>query len=139
MEMSRAANDMIRRTYDMDMVNSILQHPDIWRDIAPEGIEPFDPPYLPNVLYFIVNDGDGVITFHAFRDGLMIHPNILPSKRGKLAYDAVEESIQTVFENGWSCVYAEIEPKLKHVTLFARQLGFRMLDENLFIRRSLNS
>ena len=130
---------MIRRTFDMDIVNSILQHPDIWRDIAPEGIEPFDPPYLPNVLYFVVNDGDGVITFHAFRDGLMIHPNILPSKRGKLAYDAVEEAIQMVFENGWTCIYAEIDPKLKHVTLFARTLGFRLFDDNLFIRRSLNS
>ena len=142
MEMSRAANDMIRRTYDMDMVNSILQHPDIWRDIAPEGIEPFDPPYLPSVLYFIVNDGDGVITFHAFRDGLLIHPNILPSKRGKLAYDAVEESIQMVFEAGWSCIYAEIYPKLRHVVMFARTLGFRLLESgkrDLFIRRLLNS
>ncbi len=139
MEMSGPANVMIRRTYDMDAVNHILTHPDIWKDIAPEDQLPFDVPYLPSVLYFLVNDGDGVITFHRFRDGLMIHPNILPSKRGKLAYDAVEESIQMVFENGWSSIYAQIDPKLKHVTLFARQLGFKFLGNDLFIRRSLNS
>lgn len=133
---------MIRQTFDMDIVNSVLQHPDIWKDIAPQGMQPFEAPYRPDVLYFLVNDGDGVITFHAFRDGLKIHPNILPSKRGKVAYDAVEESIKTVFENDWQCVYAEIDPKLRHVTLFARQLGFRLLESgsrNLFIRRNLDS
>lgn len=133
---------MIRVTYDLDIVNSILQHPDIWKDIAPEGAAPYDIWCRPNMLYFLVNDGDGVIIFHKFRDGLKIHPNILPSKRGKAAYDAVEESIRLVFESGCACVYGEIDPNLKHVTLFAKRLGFKLLesgDEQLFIRRSLNS
>jgi len=142
MEVSRATNDMIRRTYDMDIVNSILQHPDIWKDIAPEGIEPFDPPYLSDVLYFIVNDGDGVITAHPFRDGCKIHPNILPDKRGKLAYEAVEEACQAIFEHGYTSIYAEIDPKLRHVVMFAKTLGFKPLESDkrdLFIRRLLNS
>lgn len=133
---------MIRQTFDMDAVNHILTHPDIWKDIARKNQLPFDTPYLPYVLYFLVNDGDGVITFHRFRDGLQIHPNILPSKRGKLAYDAVEEAIQIVFKDGCPCIYAVIDRKLRHVAMFARQLGFRLLESNdrdLFIRRKLDS
>ncbi len=133
---------MIRQTFDMDAVNQVLTHPDIWKDIAPDFVSPFDTPHLPGVMYFMVNDGDGVIMFHGFREGLKIHPNILPSKRGRLAYIAVEESICCMFDNGWPCIYAEIDPKLRHVTLFARQLGFRLLesgDRDLFIRRRLHS
>lgn len=133
---------MIRLTFDMGVVNYVLQHPDIWKDVAPVGAEPIDIGYRPDVLHFLVNDGDGVISFHKFRDGLKIHPNILPSKRGKLAYKAVEEAIQRVFESGWPCIYGEIDPKLKHITLFARQMGFKLIESNgrdLFVRRRLDS
>lgn len=144
--MPRAADDleinMIRQVFDMEQVNLVLTHPDIWMDIAPQHIEPFDTRYLPCVTYFMVNDDDGVILFHPFRDGTKIHPNILPAKRGKLAYEAVEESIQSMFEWGYSSIYAEIDPKLRHVTLFARRLGFRLLESgtrDLYIRRNLDS
>lgn len=133
---------MIRQTFDMDAINSILHHPDIWRDIAPDGCASFDMPYCPDVLYYLINDGDGVITFHPFREGLKIHPNVLPSKRGKLAYIAVEESIQLMFDQGCPSIYAEIDPKLRHVVMFARQLAFRLLESgnrDLFIRRNLDS
>ena len=133
---------MIRQTYDMEQVNMVLAHPDIWKDIAPDNAAPFDAPYLPHVTYFMVNDSDGVIMFHPFRDGVKIHPNILPSKRGRIAYIAVEEACQSMFNAGHLSIYAEIDPKLRHVTLFARRLGFRLLelgDRDLFIRRKLDS
>lgn len=140
MEVSRRANDVITPTCDMEIINPILRH--IWKDIAPVGVEPFDVPYSKDVTYFLVNDCDGVIVFHRFRDGVKIHPNILPHKRGKSAYNAVEDSIVLMFDNNWPCIYAEIDPKLRHVVMFARQLGFRLLersDRDLFIRRNLNS
>ncbi len=133
---------MITRTYNMDVVNSILTHPDIWKDIAPIGVDPFDSPYRADVLYYLVNGGDGVITFHRYRDGLKCHPNILPSKRGKQAFIAIEESIKLMFNLGCQSIYAEIDPRLRHVTLAAMRLGFNLLepgDRNLFIRRKLNS
>ena len=133
---------MIRQTFDMEAVNQVLTHPDIWKDIAPQHMTPFDTLYLPNVTYFLVNDGDGVIMAHPFRDSCKIHPNILPNKRGKLAYEAVEEACQVLFDDGYPSIYAEIDSKLRHVTLFARQLGFRLLESgtrDLFIRRRLHS
>lgn len=142
MEDSRAANDVITLTYNMEIVNSILQHPDIWKDIAPKGVEPFDIWDLPNQVYFLINDGDGVVVVHPFRDGCKIHPTILPDKRGKLAYKAVEEICQNLFDYGYASIYAEIDPKLRHVVMFARHLGFGLLESgarDLFIRRNLCS
>ena len=133
---------MIRQTFDMDAVNLVLTHPALWEDIAPRHMLPFDTPYLPDALYFLVNDNNGVVIAHPFRDGCKIHPNILPEHRGKRAYEAVEEVCQTLFDYGYPSIYAEIDRELRHVTLFARQLGFRLLesgDRDLFIRRKLDS
>ena len=133
---------MIQQTVDMEMVNSILSDPGIWPHIAPEGMEPFDTPYMPGLIYFLVNETDGVIVFHPFGDGLKIHPNIVPSKRGKLAYIAVEESIQRMFDSGWSSIYCEIPVRFKHVMWFAKALGFKSMntdDPQLLVRYKLDS
>ena len=129
---------MIRLTHDMDVVNSILHK--VWGEID-EG-DPFDVPSLLGVAYYVVNEGDGIICFHPFRDGLKIHPNILPEKRGKLAYEAIEESIQRAFDHGWLTIYAEIPARLKHVLRCAKDLGFNLLESgerDLFVRRRLDS
>lgn len=133
---------MISQTCNMDMVNSILSHPDIWPEIAPEGVEPFDVAYMPDVLYFLMNEADGVVIFHPFRDAVKIHPNILPKRRGKFAYQAVDEAINEMFARGFDTIYAEIDPKLKHVVSFAKRLGFRLIERgkrDIFVRRHLDS
>ena len=132
---------MITRTTNMDMVNSILSHPVIWKDIAPD-VAVFEAPYDRNFLYFLMGEADGVIIFHPFRDGLKIHPNILPNKRGKKAYKAVEDACQEVFAMGCTSIYAEIAPELRHVISFARALGFKWFesgDRELFVRRKMDS
>ncbi len=133
---------MIRQTNDMEAVNGILAHPDIWSQVAPEGIETFNMPYFGEWLYFIVNEDEGVIIFHPYLDGWKIHPNIIPERRGKAAFRAIDESVKAVFEMGCHSVYAEIDRSLKHVTWAAKQLGFNLLksgDRDLFVRRNLDS
>ena len=132
---------MITQTQNMDLVNSILRDPGIWYDIAPQGVEPFDSTYSTGLVYFLVNETDGVIIYHPFRDGMKIHPNIIPGKRGKKTFDAIEQSIQRVLEY-YHCIYAEIDPALRHVTWLARHLGFTLLEHNdrdLFVRRKYDS
>jgi len=133
---------VITETHNMDIVNSILQHPKIWADIAPRGITAFDIWHKPGLVYHLVGDGDGVIIYNPYRDGVEIHPNILPKHRGKQAYKAVEKSIQMVFGCGIRAIYCEIDPCLRHVTMFARALGFKRMehkDRDLFVRFKLDS
>ena len=132
---------MITETNNMDIVNSILSHPDIWPEISPD-IPPFDVAYMPDVLYFLMNEADGVVIFHSFRDSVKIHPNVLPKYRGKAAYEAVNEAIEEMFSRGYPCIYAEIDRKLTHVIRFAKALGFNLLESNdrdLLVRRNLDS
>jgi len=128
---------MITETQDMTAVNAILTHPDIWKDIAPEGVEPFDTPHVPELIYHLVNDGDGVIVYHEFRDGLKIHPNML--RRGKMAYQAVEDSIQMMFAQGVTTIYGEIDAKLKHVIRFAKALKFKSTEQggSILLKRTV--
>ena len=132
---------MISNTRNMDLVNSILCMPEIWKDIAPEGVEYFDSPYMPELIYHLVNECDGVIIYHGFRDGLKIHPNIIKAKRGKDTFRAIEQSIQMVLKD-CNVVYAEIDRELRHVTWLARQLKFSLLERgsrDLYVRRKLDA
>ena len=131
---------MITQTFNMDIVNSILSHPSIWPEIS--DVEPFDVAYMPDVLYFLMNEADGVVIFHPFRDGCKIHPNVIPEKRGKAAYKAVDDACKEMFSRGYPCIYAEIDRKLVHVIRFAKALGFNVLESNdrdLLVRRKLDS
>ena len=134
---------MISETCNMDLVNSILRVPEIWSAVSDEHTSiPFDTPYVRGCTYFLVNEVDGVIIFNPFRDGVEIHPNILPLKRGKDAYQAIEDSIQEMFKRGHSSIYAQIAVELKNVIQAAKHSGFRLLessDREIFIRRRLNS
>ena len=133
---------MITQTFNMDIVNSILCEPDIWSKVAPEGVEPFETPYVPCCTYFLVNDTEGVIVFHPFRDGVKIHPNFPVKYRGKSAYEAIDACVLEMFDRGYDCIYAEIAVELRNVVHAAKHLGFRLLesgDRELFIRRRLDS
>ena len=131
---------MITQTQNMDLVNSILRHKDIWSDIS-DGMPAFDTPYVPGVIYFLVNETDGVILFHPFRDGLKLHPNFPKKYRGKVAYDAIESAIQSVIKD-YQTIYCEIDVELKHIIRCARHLGFNHLesgDRLLLVRRHLDT
>jgi len=129
---------VIYQTYNMEVVNSILAHPSIWPEIS--DVPLFDVPYHPDCVYFLM-DG-GVIIFHPFKDGMKIHPNVLPEKRGKAAYEAVEASIQEMFSRGYHSIYCEIALELRHIIRFAKDLGFRLLergDRDVMVRRRMDS
>ena len=113
----------------MHAVNRILMDDSVWPDIAPEEVLPFRSELMPEALYFMVNDGDGVIIYHPFRGGVKIHPNFLLEKRGGVAYKAIEESIQVMFEHGHTSIYAEIDPKLRHVRFTAVGLKFTLIEK----------
>lgn len=132
---------MIELTRDMMAVNRILMDENVWPDIAPADVLPFHTTEVLDGLYFLVNDGDGVIIYHPFRDGMKIHPNFLLEKRGALAYKAIQESVQAIFAHGYSSIYAEIDKALRHVRFTAVSLQFTLLEKGsryLYVRRSLN-
>lgn len=121
---------------DIDVINSILQHPDIWENIAGD-VEPFDTPFMHEHAYFIIGDNQGLVIYHKFLDGVKIHTNILPEKRHGASYEAINETMQHIFDLGITRIYAEIDDKFPNVIKAAIVNGFSMLssdERNLFVK-----
>ena len=86
---------MIEPTTNIDKINSILKHPDIWPLISEpdDDIDLFTPPMGGN--HYLYEDGV-LFILHPEGDDLEIHANVLPESRGK-AKAAAQEALNYGF------------------------------------------
>ena len=86
---------MIEPTTNIDKINSILKHPDIWPLISEpdDDIDLFTPPMGDN--HYLYEDGV-LFILHPEGDDLEIHANVLPESRGK-AKAAAQEALNYGF------------------------------------------
>ncbi len=105
------------RTLDIDQINSVLKHPDIWPLIADnEDIDTFEPP-LEDIHYLFE---EGVLfILHPLGDDLQIHANVLPEHRDK-AVRAAQEALVYGFKLN-DRIVAKIPTKYKNVYGFAKK------------------
>lgn len=115
------------RTFDMDQINSVLKHPDIWPNIADdEDTESFTPPMGDNCYLF----AEGVLfILHPDGNDLEIHANIVPKYR-EHAYEMGQEALNYGFnELNAERIVARIPTQYGSVYGFALKSG--MNDEGL--------
>ena len=86
---------MIELTTNIDEINSILKHPDIWPLISEpdDDIDLFTPPMGDN--HYLYESGV-LFILHPEGDDLEIHANVLPESRGK-AKAAAQEALNYGF------------------------------------------
>ena len=108
---------MIKRTFDIDKINSVIKHPDIWPLIADdEDIETYAPPM--DGVHYLFDEGV-IVILHPEGDDWEIHVNVLPESRGKAmqsAADALEYGFNTLKA---SKIVANIPQKYGNVYGFA--------------------
>lgn len=109
---------------------SVLSHPAIWPNIAPDSVEPdaFDPP-LEGVEYWAVREDfdkpvQGLFILHHDGGGVMIHANMLPEGRGALAEEAGILASEYA-KNQYGYVYALIPKAFENVYQFALRCGMQ--------------
>lgn len=80
---------MLSRTSDINQINSVLKHPDIWPLISDDDddIDSFIPPLGDN--HYLYESGV-LFILHPEGDDLEIHANVLPESRGKAKAAAAE-------------------------------------------------
>jgi len=73
---------MINITTNIDQINSVLKHPDIWPMISDPGddIDTFTPPMGDN--HYLYESGV-LFILHPEGEDLELHANVLPDSRGK--------------------------------------------------------
>jgi hypothetical protein len=112
---------------DKAQIMSVLSHPAIWPNIAPDHIEPsaFDPP-LEGVEYWGVFDKDlmGLFILHYDGQGMQIHANMLPEGRGDIAQEA-GTLVSDYARDRYGYVYALIPEKYDNVYQFALRCGMQ--------------
>jgi hypothetical protein len=121
---------IIRETKNVNEIKSVLCHPSIYPEIS-DGVDlksddieiPFD-----GVVYLAGYDNEviGISCLHFFKDGLKLHPNVLPEYRLKYGRDFVRLCISMV-----NCpLYVEIPNRRKRLLNLANKLGFDSLRNN---------
>lgn len=110
---------MISRTQDIDKINSVLKHPDIWPCVADEDddIDIFMPPIDEDHHYLFY---DGVLfILHPEGDKLKIHANVVPEMRF-MAEGLAREALEYAFnELDAKEIIATIPVKYGNVYRFA--------------------
>lgn len=87
---------MIKRTHDIDEINSVLKHPDIWPCISgdDDDIDSFNPPIDDDHHYLFY---DGVLfILHPQGEKLKIHANVVPEMRF-MAEGLAQEALEYAF------------------------------------------
>ena len=106
------------RTTDIDKIDSVLKHPEIWPLIS-DGEDPntFDVPVTDDIHYLFE---EGVLfILHPLGDDLEIHANILPEHREK-SHSAALEALEYGFQLNDKIV-ARIPVKFGNVYGFTRK------------------
>lgn len=115
---------MIERTFDVDKINSVLKHPDIWSLISDEDhdIDAYVPP-LTIDNHYLYSDGI-VYILHPCGDDWQIHANVTKESRGD-AFEAGQEALKYGFEEiGADRIVAKIPTEYGNVYGFTLKHGF---------------
>lgn len=110
---------MIRRTNNIDEINSVLKHPDIWPNIADDDvdIEEFLPPIADDMHYLF---SDGILfILHPEGDALQIHANVIKDKRSEAKQAANDALFYGFNVLGAESIIAKIPDKYANVVRFA--------------------
>lgn len=124
---------LINLTQDPEVVNSILNHPDIVNITPDNGLVSKEDiaDTMDSFLYFKVEKDKELAGLFAFNEiddkSLEIHINMLKPYRGLFAKMVAEEVISNIFrKTQYNKLVAKIPTKYPNVLKFASLMGFKM-------------
>lgn len=130
----------IDRTWDKDLIRSILTEPTIWDTIAEDGQEPglFEVELEKNIFLAVNHNGVclGIYILHVYNGcTLQIHANMLHKHRKAFATESGEKMLDWFRDEGpekYQKLMAQIPAIYPHVYHFTINRGFK--DEGLLIK-----
>lgn len=119
----------IERTFDAEIIKSVMLHPDIWETCAEDGQHPamFEPETEADCWLNVLRGTSlvGMYNVHAHNSvTLEIHAQILPEYREECAKESSRQVLQWILDNApeYQKVIAQIPtlyPNVKHFTMNA--------------------
>lgn len=115
---------MLKRTFDEDVIRSILTHEDIFKNIGGKDDKNFPIP-IDEENHYLVFEG-GLFIFHKEGDAWKCHANVLKRSR-EHALEAGEKALEYAFnELKAETLTATIPTRFPNVYRYARRLGFNL-------------
>lgn len=124
----------VERSYDIEEINSVFTHPDIWATIAEDNQQPesFLPDAVRDVYMGVYVDG-GLIGFYAFKvlssAELDIHAQILPQHRKKHALASGRAILEWFYNHAparFVKLTAQVPFKYPNVKNFCESVGLKI-------------
>lgn len=124
----------VERSYDIEEINSVFTHPDIWATIAEDNQQPesFLPDAVRDVYMGVYVDG-GLIGFYAFKvlssAELDIHAQILPQHRKKHALASGRAILEWFYNHAptrFVKLTAQVPFKYPNVKNFCESVGLKV-------------
>ena len=126
---------MIRaaRTFDTELIKSIITRDDIWSTVAEDGRKKED--YAPNVTdecWLLMTSNDDVVglyNLHAHNAvTIEIHAHVLPEHRNEHSKETGHEALQWIYSNSpeYKKVVAQIPVIYENVKRFTCGFGFKV-------------
>ena len=117
---------MLQRTFDVDKIMGVYQHPAIWGAIGGNEVDNFSPPMSNNDHY--LHAPGAIFYIHPEGSDWMIHVNVVPEARSR-AYEMGQEALRYTFETlGADKIVAEIPMEFDNVYQFALKYGCEVVD-----------
>ena len=122
---------IIKRTWDIDDIRSVLCHPEIYPCIAGDGCpeaKDFILPLQGNEYYggYVNDEIISVMIYHASKDRQYCHIQVLPKYRKEYAREFAKGTLNEQLKNG--PIFAEIPECYPNVLRFALGVGFEVIE-----------
>lgn len=123
---------IIKRTYDSDVIDSVLKHDEVRPYIIDDSTDGFiDYPIIDEIYYLAAYEDDeivGLFVLHPMNNNVLQgHTSVLPKYRGKKALEAIKSGIDWVFKNTEYDKIIGITPIYnKKAVAYSKKAGFEI-------------
>ena len=117
---------MIKRTFDADRVNEIVNAPTIRPYIGgdPEAWIDLSAAVADDQNFFLMGDQGGFSCVWTAPETFEVHTFILPDGRGQWAIDAVKNALGIMKEHA-AVLWTRVHPDARHTRIFTLKAGFK--------------
>jgi len=125
---------VLKRSYDVNRINYILNHPDVFDYVSYDGQDFLDlTDCVKDDSNIILMSKNGFFFFRKLEDeehSFEAHQQFLKSGRGKEAHDSAIKAVVYIFSNTpCTSIYSTIPKEYRHAKLIALMAGFRIIGE----------
>lgn len=122
---------MIRRSFDGDLLNRLVNHPDVRPDVGGDGVSVLDlkPLAEDDKNYLLLGPAGGFLYTWGAPATFEVHTFILPEGRGPQAFALARESVEYMVSAGADHLWTRVERGARHTRIFTMKAGFKPCGE----------